>query len=77
LLSFYILALATLPFRSDIARDRFHQAQLKAALETLRLVAEVRRAYFRAVAANEMSGLLTDATSTAETSGSKKYPLIV
>lgn len=62
-----ILALATLPFRSEIARDRFHQAQLKAALETLRLAAEVRRAYFRAVGANEMVGLLTDAKSTAET----------
>jgi hypothetical protein len=43
-----ILALATLPFRSEIARDRFRQAQLKAALETLRLAANVRRAYFRA-----------------------------
>jgi outer membrane protein TolC len=62
-----ILALATLPFRSDIARERFRQAQLKAALETLRLAADVRRAYFRAVAANEMVGLLTDAKSTAET----------
>jgi outer membrane protein TolC len=61
-----ILALATLPFRSDIARERFRQAQLRAALETLRLAAEVRRAYFRAVAANEMVVLLTDAKSTAE-----------
>jgi outer membrane protein TolC len=62
-----ILALATLPFRSDIARDRFRQAQLKAALETLRLAADVRRAYFRAIAANEMASLLADAQSTAET----------
>ena len=61
-----ILALATLPFRSDIERDRFRQAQLKAALETLRLAAEIRRAYFRAVAANELAGLLTEAKSTAE-----------
>ncbi|MCA1452550.1 TolC family protein [Bradyrhizobium sp. BRP22] len=61
-----ILALATLPFRSDIARERFRQAQLRAALETLRLAAEVRRAYFRSLAANEMVGLLTDAKSTAE-----------
>ena len=51
-----ILALATLPFRSDIARERFRQAQLRAALATLRLAADVRRAYFRAVAANEMVG---------------------
>jgi len=61
-----ILALATLPFRSDIARDRFRAAQLKAALATLKLAAEVRRAYFRGVAASELVGLLTDAKSTAE-----------
>jgi outer membrane protein TolC len=61
-----ILALATLPFRSDIARDRFRQAQLKAALATLRLAAEVRRSYFAVVAANETVVLLTDAKSTAE-----------
>jgi outer membrane protein TolC len=61
-----ILALATLPFRSDIARDRFRQAQFKAALATLRLGADVRRAYFAAVAANETVVLLADAKSTAE-----------
>src|SRR5258706_3139698 len=61
-----ILALSTLPFRSEIARQRFQQAQLRAAEETLRLAAEVRRTYFRAVAANELVGLLTDARSTAE-----------
>jgi outer membrane protein TolC len=61
-----ILALATLPFRSEIAKQRFHQAQLRAALETLRLAADVRRAYYRAVAANELVGLLRDAKSTAE-----------
>lgn len=61
-----ILALATLPFRSEIARQRFQQAQLRAAEDTLRLAAEVRRAYYRAVAANEMVGLLTDAKTTAE-----------
>src|ERR1700730_8957746 len=61
-----ILALSTLPFRSEIARQRFQEAQLRAAEETLRLAAEVRRTYFRAVAANELVGLLTDAKSTAE-----------
>ncbi|TPQ30447.1 copper resistance protein [Bradyrhizobium guangdongense] len=61
-----ILALATLPFRSDIARDRFRQAQLRAALATLRLAADVRRSYIRAVGANEMVALLTDAKATAE-----------
>ena len=61
-----ILALATLPFRTEIARERFRQAQLRAALETLRLAAEVRRTYFRTIAANEIAGLLTNAKSTAE-----------
>jgi outer membrane protein TolC len=61
-----ILALATLPFRSEIARQRFHKAQLRAAEDTLRLAADVRRAYYRTVAANELVGLLTDARSTAE-----------
>jgi outer membrane protein TolC len=65
-----ILALATLPFRLEIERERFHQAQLKAALETLRLAAEVRRFYFRAVAANEMAVLLGEAKSTAEATAS-------
>lgn len=61
-----ILALATLPFRSEIARERFRQAQLRAALATLRLAADVRRSYVRSVAANEFVALLTDAKATAE-----------
>ena len=61
-----ILALATLPLRSEIARERFHQAQLKAALATLRLAADVRRAYVRVVAANELVALLIEAQSAAE-----------
>src|SRR5260370_39618193 len=39
-----ILAPATLPFRSEIARERFRQSQLRAALEALRLAAQARRA---------------------------------
>ena len=61
-----ILALATLPFRSEIARQRFQKAQLRAAEDTLRLAADIRRTYYRAVAANELVGLLADAQSTAE-----------
>src|SRR6202171_846297 len=61
-----ILALSTLPFRTEIARQRFQQAQLRAAEETLRLAADVRRTYFHAVAANELVGLLTEAKATAE-----------
>jgi outer membrane protein TolC len=61
-----ILALTTLPFRTDIARERFRKAQLRAAEETLRLAAEVRQAYYRTVAANELAALLSDAQATAE-----------
>jgi hypothetical protein len=53
-----ILALATLPARTEIATDRFRQAQLFAALETLRVAADTRRGFYRAVAAQELAGLL-------------------
>ncbi len=61
-----ILSLATLPLRADIAADRFRQAQLRAAEETLRVAAETRRAYYRAVATRQLSGSLTQAKTAAE-----------
>jgi outer membrane protein TolC len=61
-----ILALVTLPVRSEIARERFRQAQLRAALETLRLAFETRRAYYRAVAAQELVAFLAQAQLSAE-----------
>jgi outer membrane protein TolC len=62
-----IIALATLPARSEIATERFHQAQLRAAEETLRIAHEARRAYYRAVAARELVHFLTESQSAAET----------
>ncbi|HET9717641.1 MAG TPA: TolC family protein [Pseudolabrys sp.] len=62
-----ILALATLPVRTEIANDRFRQAQLLAALETLRLATEARHAFYRAVAARQLVDLLTETNSAAET----------
>ena len=62
-----ILALATLPARADIAADRFHQAQLRAAEETLRVAAEARRNYYRAVASRQLVTFLGQANSAAET----------
>jgi outer membrane protein TolC len=62
-----ILALATLPARSEIAANRFRQAQLAAALETLRVATEARRAFYRAVAAQQLVGLLGQADSAAAT----------
>lgn len=61
-----ILALATLPVRSEIAGQRFRQAQLQAIEETLRTAVEVRRAYYRALAGNELTELLAQAQKTAK-----------
>ncbi len=61
-----ILALATLPARAEIAAERFRQAQLRAALETLRLGFETRRAYYRAVAALDVMAAFAQAASAAE-----------
>jgi outer membrane protein TolC len=61
-----ILALATLPARAEIAGDRFRQAQLKAALETLRVAALTRRAYYQAVAARALVRFLDEAAASAE-----------
>jgi outer membrane protein TolC len=62
-----ILALATLPMRTEIATERFRQAQLFAALQTLRVAADTRRAFYRAVAAQQLAGLLAQANSAAAT----------
>lgn len=62
-----VLALATLPTRSEIAAARFRQAQIFALSETLRVAAEARRAYYRAVAARELAGFLAEAQIGAET----------
>jgi outer membrane protein TolC len=63
-----LLALATLPARANIAADRFHQAQLHAAEETLRVAAEARRHYYHAVASRQLVTSLNRASSAAETS---------
>ena len=57
--------LATLPARTQIAERRFRAAQYRAAAEVLRLAAETRRQYFRAVAANQSVGFLEQALATA------------
>jgi len=62
-----ILALLTLPARAQLAQDRFRQAQLRAAEETLRVAADTRRAYYRAVAARETASFLAQSKSAAET----------
>jgi len=61
-----VMALATLPARSEIAATRFEQAQLRAAEETLRVANETRRAFYRAIAARELAGFLERSQSAAE-----------
>jgi outer membrane protein TolC len=62
-----ILALATLPARANIAADRFRQAQLRAAEETLRIAIQTRRSYYLTVAAIELSSYLAQSQHAAET----------
>jgi len=62
-----IVSLATLPTRAEIAKEQFRQAQLAAALKTLRVGAEARRSYYRAVAARQQTGLLAQANAAAAT----------
>jgi len=62
-----IIALATVPARSEIAAERFHQAQLATALDTLRVAAGARRAFYRAVATQQLVSVFTEANSAAAT----------
>jgi outer membrane protein TolC len=62
-----ILALVTLPARASIAADRFEQAKLQAAEETLRIAAEARRNFYNAVASRQTAAFLDQSKSAAET----------
>lgn len=61
-----ILSLLTLPARAEIAGERFRQAQLRAAEETLRVAQETRRTFYRAVAARELASFLAQSQSAAQ-----------
>ena len=61
-----VLALATLPARAQIARDRFVQAQYEAANTTLRIAMEARAAYIRAVAAHSLARFLEQSQEAAQ-----------
>ncbi|ASY66930.1 Copper tolerance protein (plasmid) [Sinorhizobium sojae CCBAU 05684] len=61
-----ILALATRERNIAIADTRFRQAQLNAALRTLQLAADTRRAWINAVAAWETVGQLNQAQAAAD-----------
>jgi outer membrane protein TolC len=63
-----VLGLLTLPRRREIAEGRFRQAQLSAAETVLRLAADTRRAYHRAVASAQIVAFLEEAKTAAEAS---------
>jgi outer membrane protein TolC len=61
-----IMALITRPHHIDIAKTRFRQAQLEAALETLSVAATTRRAWINAVSAWERVTYLNLALAAAD-----------
>ena len=62
-----LLALATLPARKEIAETKWRLAQQTAISDTLRLAADVRRQYWKAVAARAQTNYLEKARATVET----------
>lgn len=61
-----ILALATLPARQEIARQRFAQAQQAAIEATYRTALDTRRAWVSAVAARQVVGFLEQSRMAAD-----------
>jgi outer membrane protein TolC len=51
---FGVLDLLTIPAATGVARQRFEQAQLKAAVDAVNLASRVRQTYFEAVAAQQL-----------------------
>ena len=62
-----ILGLLTLPARAEIATERFKRAQLAAALETLRVASDARKAFYRATAARQTASLIEQASAASGT----------
>ena len=61
-----LLSLLTLPARRDVADSHWQAAQLRAVDATLRLAADTRRAFLRAVAAHQIADQLARAKSASE-----------
>jgi outer membrane protein TolC len=61
-----ILSLITLPRRTAIAADQFARARQQAVATTLTFATETRRAYIRAVAAQQQVGFLDQARGTVD-----------
>lgn len=65
---FDLVGLLTLPMRTAVEQRRFEQAQLQAALQAVRLASDTRRAYFRALAAEQSLDYLRQAALASEAS---------
>jgi len=63
-----LLAAATLPARTEIAKREFEEARYRAIATTLSLSIDARRAYIRAVAARQRLALLEQSRETADAS---------
>ena len=63
-----LLAYATLPRRTEIAKREFEEARYRAVATTLAFAVDVRRAWVRAVAAQQRLGILEQARHTADAS---------
>lgn len=61
-----VLALLTLPARSEIARMQFEAARQRAIEATFRTAADTRRAYYRAVASRQTVSFLEQARMSAD-----------
>ncbi len=63
-----LLAMVTLPRKTEIAKREFEEARYRAVATTLSLSVDARRAYVRAVAAQQNLALLEQARQTADAS---------
>ena len=63
-----LLAFATLPRRTEIAKREFEESRYRAVATTLSLTVDVRRAYVRAIAAQQRLALLEQSRQTADAS---------
>ncbi len=67
-LTFDVLGLLTMPMARQIEQGRFEQAQFQAAFDAVGVAADVRRAYFNAVAAQELVKYFRQVEEAAEAS---------
>lgn len=63
-----VLALLTLPVRTDLERRRFEITRTRVAAEVLQVAADTRRAYYRAVAAQEAAKYAEQVKEAADAS---------